>query len=78
MLDEATAAVLQVNIVGPANLTMRLLPLLLRAPAPRIVNVASIMHRHAEVPSTPDEFLRCGETEGPVNCTRLYLCVSKM
>ena len=48
--DEAFARALEVNLVAPFSLTRNLLPLLLRAQSPVIVNVASIHGIVAPVP----------------------------
>lgn len=47
----------KVNVLGPFVLTRLLEPLLVKAKQPRIVNVASVMHRFNEMPS-PEVFMR--------------------
>lgn len=74
--NQGVAGLPQVNIVGPVNLTMRLLPRLLESPSPRIVNVASIMHRHAAIPS-PEDFLRDWWVGGSYrNCKLVLVALS--
>jgi NAD(P)-dependent dehydrogenase (short-subunit alcohol dehydrogenase family) len=55
--EQGVAGLPQVNCVGPVTLTRRLLPSLWAARAPRVVNVASVMHRVSSLPADPQWFL---------------------
>lgn len=51
--------IVKVNVVGPFVLTRLLEPMLKKGKDPRVINVASVMHRFNEMPP-PDTFMRWG------------------